>query len=126
VNGSVSVTYGKDPASPKYANDPAVKLYKQIIAKYAPGANVNDGLVYYGVEKAYDIVQLLYSSGKTPTRASLLAAAQKMNWTNPFTLAGVKVQTSGNDRFPISQVKLIRYNNGIWNEFGSLINGRGR
>ena len=126
VNGSVSVTYSKDPANPKYANDAAVKLYKQIIAKYAPGANANDGLVYYGVEKAYDVVQTLYAAGQNPTRQSLLAAAAKMNWTNPFTLAGVKVQTSGNDRFPISQVKLIRYNNGIWNEFGALINGRGK
>ena len=126
VNGSVSTGYSKDPASPKYANDPAVKLYKKIIAKYAPNANANDGLVYYGVEKAYDVVQLLYNSGKNPTRASLLAAAKKMNWTNPFTLTGVKVQTTGSDRFPISQVKLIRFNNGIWNEFGSLINGRGK
>jgi branched-chain amino acid transport system substrate-binding protein len=126
VNGSISTTYSKDPASPKYANDASVKLYKKIIAKYAPSANANDGLVYYGVEKAYDIVQVLYNSGKTPTRASLLAAAGKMNWVNPFTLTGIKVQTSGNDRFPISQVKLIRYNDGIWNEVGALINGRGK
>ncbi len=126
VNGSVSVAYGKDPASPLWAKDPAVILYKKIIAKYAPTANANDALVYYGVSKAYDAVQLLYAAGKNPTRASLLAAAQKMSWTNPFSLPGVTVKTSANDRFPISQVKLQRYNNGLWNTFGPLINGRGK
>ncbi len=126
VNGSVSTAYVKDPASPVYAKDAAMKQYKQIIAKYAPTANVNDGLIAYGVAKAYDVVQLLSAAGKNPTRKSLLAAGAKMNWTNPFLLPGVKVQTTGNDRFPISQVKLIRFNNGIWNEFGTLINGRGK
>jgi branched-chain amino acid transport system substrate-binding protein len=126
VNGSVSVAYGKDPASPTWANDASVKLYKKIVAKYAPSANANDALVYYGVMKAYDTVQLLYAAGKNPTRASLLTAAGKINWTNPFALPGVKVTTGGNDRFPISQVKLQRFNNGLWNPFGALINGRGK
>ena len=45
-----------------------------------------------------------------------------MNWVNPFLLAGVKVKT-GLDR-PISQMKLIRFNNGTWSEFGPLIKGR--
>jgi len=47
-----------------------------------------------------------------------------MNWVNPFALKGVKVKTGSRDRFPISQIKLIRYNNGTWNEFGGLIKGR--
>jgi hypothetical protein len=53
-----------------------------------------------------------------------MAATAKMNWVNPFLLAGVKVKTGPQDRFPISQMKLIRYNNGTWSEFGPLIKGR--
>jgi len=41
------------------------------------------------------------------------------------TIPGVKVKTSPNDPFPISQVKLVQYNNGLWNEIGNLIDGRG-
>ncbi len=33
-----------------------------------------------------------------------------MNWVNPFMLAGVTVKTGPQDRFPLSQIKLIRYN----------------
>jgi branched-chain amino acid transport system substrate-binding protein len=126
VNGSISVSYAKDPADPQYANDAAVKLYKQVMSKYAPSANANDALYYYGVAKAYDVVRVIQAAGKNPTRASLVKAARHMNWVNPFLLAGVTVQTSPTDPFPVSQVKLMRFQDGLWRTFGSLINGRGK
>ena len=70
------------------------------------------------------MVKLLQASGKNPTRASLMAATKRMNWVNPYTIKGVKVKTSRADRFPLSQIKLIRFSNPTWNEFGSLIKGR--
>jgi len=47
-----------------------------------------------------------------------------MNWVNPYAIKGVRVTANAKDRFPISQMKLIRYNNGTWSEFGPLFNGR--
>jgi branched-chain amino acid transport system substrate-binding protein len=124
VNGSVSSSYTKNPTNPKYANDAAVKRYRSIMARFSGGANADNTFHYYGVAKASDVIRLLYLAGKNPTRASLMAATAKMNWVNPFLLAGVKVKTGPQDRFPISQMKLIRYNNGTWSEFGPLIKGR--
>jgi branched-chain amino acid transport system substrate-binding protein len=124
VNGSVSSSYTKNPTNPKYANDSAVKRYRSIMARFSGGANADNTFHYYGVAKASDVVRLLYLAGKNPTRASLMAATAKMNWVNPFLLAGIKVKTGPQDRFPISQMKLIRYNNGTWSEFGPLIKGR--
>jgi ABC-type branched-subunit amino acid transport system substrate-binding protein len=125
VNGSISVGYVKDPKNPKYAKDAAVVLYKKLMAKYAPSADPNNGLYIYGMAKAYDTVQLLRQVGKNPTRAKLQAAWAHMNWTNPFLLPGVKVHTTANNHFPISQMKLLKYGNGLWQEVGDLINGRG-
>jgi len=125
VNGSISTGYLMDPQAPQYQNTVAMKLYRQLMAKYAPNADPNNGLYYYGVAKAWDIAKLLQTAGKNPSRQTLLNAARHMNWTNPFTIPGVKIKTTPNDPFPISQVKLIRYNNGLWNEFGNLIDGRG-
>ena len=124
VNGSVSSSYTKNPTNPKYANDAAVKRYRSIMARFSGGADANNTFHYYGVAKASDVIRLLYLAGKNPTRASLMAATAKMNWVNPFLLAGVKVKTGPQDRFPISQMKLIRYGNGTWSEFGPLIKGR--
>ena len=124
VNGSVSSSYTKNPTNPTYRNDSAVKRYRDIMRRFGGGADANNTFHYYGVAKASDVVRLLYLAGRNPTRASLMAATAKMNWVNPFLLKGITVKTGPQDRFPISQMKLIRYNNGTWSEFGALIKGR--
>jgi branched-chain amino acid transport system substrate-binding protein len=123
VNGAVSSAYLKNPTNPKYAKDPQVKQFLSLMSRFGGGATPNT-FHYYGMAKAYDAVRLLYLAGKNPTRASLMKATQRMNWVNPWAIKGVRVKTGSKDRFPISQMKLIRYNNGTWSEFGPLIKGR--
>ena len=124
IEGAVSTAYLKNPANPAYASDAAVRSYRDIMRRFGGDADPNNTFYYYGVAKAYDVVRLLRMSGKTPTRRALIAATRKMNWVNPYAIRGVRVKTSRRDTFPISQIKLVRYTNGTWTEFGSLINGR--
>ena len=126
VNGSLSTYYTKDPANPSWANDPGMKLYLRIMAKYAPaGAKTTDGLYLYGMAKAYTFVQALKAAGPNPTRASLLKAVYSMNdRTNPFLLPGVVTKTGPGDFFPISQQKLQRFTNGTWQPVGPLVDTR--
>jgi branched-chain amino acid transport system substrate-binding protein len=125
VNGMISTGYLKNNTNPKYRTDGAVKAYKRIMANHGPdGININNTFYYYGVAKAYDFVKLMYLAGRKPTRASLMAATAKMDWVNPYALKGVRVKTSRSDRFPIDQGKVIRYNNGTWNEISALYKGR--
>jgi branched-chain amino acid transport system substrate-binding protein len=126
VNGSLSVAYLKDPSSPQWNNDPAMRQYRTIMQRYAPGVNANDGLYYYGVAKAETFVQALYKAGKNLTRARLMNALQTMNATNKFALPGVRQKTSARDRFIISQMQLIRYTHPDWRLQGRLIEGRPR
>src|SRR5205807_3106575 len=50
--GAISAVYLKDPTDPKWADDASVKLYKQVLAKYAPQADPNDNYYFYGVAVA--------------------------------------------------------------------------
>ncbi len=124
TNGAISDSYLKNPPNPAYANDAAVKQYKAMAKKFAPGANLDDAIFFYGVAKAYDTVKLLYAAGKNPTRASLMKAARKMNWVNPYTIKGMKVKTTATDGFPLDQVKMIRYQSGSWSEISPLMKAR--
>jgi len=124
VNGSLSVAYLKDPSSPSWNNDPAMRLYRQIMARYGRGLNANDGLYYYGVAKAETFVQALYKAGRNLTRARLMNALLSMNQANRFALPGVMQKTSRTDRFVISQMQLQRYTHPDWNRIGRLIEGR--
>ena len=120
VNGVVTTTYLKDPAAPKYANDPQVKFYKTLMAKYLPGANVNNAQYFYGMAKAADFVQALYRAGKNPTRASLMRAVENLTYKSPWLLQGSQISTTPTNAFPIKYQKLTRFNNGSFAEFGPL------
>jgi branched-chain amino acid transport system substrate-binding protein len=126
VNGSLSVAYLKDPSSPTWDNDAAMKLYREIMAKYAPTAKATDGLYLYGMAKAETFVQALYKAGANPTRASLMAALLSMNSENKFALPGVMQKTTKADHFVISQMQLQRYTHPDWKLQGKLIDGRPR
>jgi branched-chain amino acid transport system substrate-binding protein len=124
TDGAISSAYLKNPTNPAYAKDPVMRTYYRLMGKYAPGIDARNGFYYYGFAKGYDVVRLLYLAGKNPTRESLMAATKKMNWHNPYAIAGIVDKTSASDRFPISQIKLVKYQSGSWTEFGSLIKGR--
>jgi branched-chain amino acid transport system substrate-binding protein len=128
VNGSISVQYLKDPASPDNANDAGVNQYKQIMGKYLPNAKVTDGLYLYGFAKGRSFCNLLDSIPKSKlTRPALMAKANNFTETNamnPWFLPGVRSTTSKNDKFPISAERLIEFENGGWKPIGQLVDPR--
>jgi branched-chain amino acid transport system substrate-binding protein len=113
-NRTFTVQYAKDPASPTWDNDSAMKLYKQVMAKYNPKARVTDSLNYYGVSVAEAFVELMYKAGKNPTRASLMKALRSWNELNPFLLPGNRQKTGGNDQLPLQCERIIKYTDGTF------------
>jgi branched-chain amino acid transport system substrate-binding protein len=126
VNGSISIAYLKDPASPRWANDPIVKQYTTLMGKYNPRGRVSDGLNFYGFAKAHTFVRAMYKAGRNPTRASLMRALLSFNETSPYALPGVRLKTSATDHFMISHIQPQRFNDGNWTLFGRLTDGRPR
>ncbi len=121
VNATISGVFLKDPTDPKWRNDPGVKLYRQILARYAPQADPNDPYHVYGMAAAFTFVEALNKAGKTPSREALVAAVGSLNVTkDPFTIPGVFVKTGPSDRFPIEQMLLQRWQKGSWRSFGGL------
>ncbi len=125
VNGSLSIAFVKDPTDKVWAKDPVVALYHSILKKYAPGAKPEDVYNFYGMGVAYTMVDALKHAGKSPTRASLLTAAQHLNEVNPFMRPGVKIATSPTDYYPISKAQLVRYDQIHWVAVGPLVSARG-
>ncbi len=125
VNGSLSIAFVKDPTDKVFAKDPVVALYRSILKKYAPGAKPEDVYNFYGMGVAFTMVDALKHAGKSPTRASLLTAAQHLNEVNPFMRPGIKITTSPTDYYPISKAQLVRYDRIHWVAVGSLQSARG-
>jgi len=127
VLGSVSVVFLKDPTDPKWKRDPAILLYRQIMAKYAKGANVNDVYHVYGMAVAATLVEALKKAGKNLTRDGLVKAVGNLNvTTNPFLLPGISIKTGPNDHFPLNQVYLQQWTRTGWRQFGGLLTYKGQ
>ncbi len=126
VNGSITTSYLKDPSNPAQNRDAALQEYRRIMGKYAPSANASNQLYVYGFALADTFVQAMYKVGRNPTRAGLMNALLGLNTTNRFALNGVRLKTSKTDHFVMSQMRLQRFNNGIWTPIGPLIEGRPR
>jgi branched-chain amino acid transport system substrate-binding protein len=121
IAGTVSVNFLKDPTDPRWKNDPGIKLYRSIMAKYAKGANVSDVYHVYGMAVGFETVGLFKRLGANPTRAGLIARARSITSAgNPFLLPGISVKTGKGDNFPIQQVQLQRWTKGHWVPFGGL------
>ncbi|NUR75054.1 MAG: ABC transporter substrate-binding protein [Thermoleophilia bacterium] len=125
VNGSLSIAFVKDPTDKVFAKDPVVALYHSILKKYAPAAKAEDVYNFYGMGVAYTMVDALRHAGKSPTRASLLKAAQHLDEVNPFMRKGIKIATSTNDYYPISKAQLVRYDRVHWVAVGPLVSAGG-
>jgi branched-chain amino acid transport system substrate-binding protein len=125
ANGSRSIAFVKDPTDRVWAKDPVVRLYRSILAKYAPGERFEDVYNFYGMSVAYTMVDALERAGKSPTRASLLAAAQHLDEVNPFMRPGIKITTTRTDYYPIGKAQLVRYDRVHWVAMGPLVSARG-
>ncbi len=122
AEGTISILWGKDPATPKFKGDAGVALAAKIIKKYVPGGNPSDGFLVAGMAEAFSFVDALKAAGKNLTRKGLMTAVTHMNEANnPFLIPGVTVRTTPTFRFPISAVQLQRWHRGHWVPFGGVV-----
>src|SRR5919204_5018346 len=115
ANGSISIVFGKDPATPIFASDKGIKLFQSIWRKYGSdqkSIDFKDGYLVAGMAVAYTMVDTLKKAGKNLTRQSVMRAATHLNEKgNPFVLPGITIRTTPSFRFPLTQVRLQRWNN---------------
>jgi branched-chain amino acid transport system substrate-binding protein len=126
VSGIFTTVYLKDPANhARYANDPGMKLYNEIMAKYLPGADKDDGNYLYGVSIAFTMVDVLKRAGRDLTRKKVMEAATHLDEKdNPWAYPGVVIRTTPSSRFPITQMIAAKWLSSDWSPAGVLVDTR--
>jgi branched-chain amino acid transport system substrate-binding protein len=124
VDNTYTVQYNKDPASPEWDEDAAMRLYRKVMSRYYPNGDAAavqaNGIVYFGVSVAHAFVQLLYNAGTSPTRAGIMKAARTWNEVNPFLLPGNKQKTGGKDQFPVGCERIVKFTDGTFKAVSKL------
>jgi branched-chain amino acid transport system substrate-binding protein len=128
AEGSISIVFGKDPASPIWKNDKGIKLFQTILKKYGSGIgarDLKDGYYTAGMATAFTMVNTLRKAGRNLTRESVMRAATHLKEkNNPFVLPGITIRTTPTSRYPLTQVRLQRWTKGVWRPFGKLLSAK--
>jgi branched-chain amino acid transport system substrate-binding protein len=130
ANGVLSVTPLVDPSDPANDSSPAVKLYKEQVAKNAPkGTDATDGIVAYGWTTGALFAKILEESPKL-TRSSVMETARTLSDIKDvgLQLPGSTWSTSADDWFLGETFQLIKYDATVGHSvnIGSLIDDNGK
>ena len=99
-------------------NDPKIKKHKEIMAKYAPGLQIQNFTVY-GHAAAETMVETLKQAGRNPTRDSLIQAAEGIKCFKGMAFSPVSM--GADDHRPLESIRLERIENGKYVYFGDII-----
>lgn len=125
AEGLITLNYVKDPAAAEWANDPEIKQYKTILAKYGKGLKANDYFNVQGFAWAQTLQRALERS--KPTRASFMAAVRSMKNTRiQWLVPGAVVNTSPKDGFPIECFVYEKYSGGQYRVQGKTVCANGK
>ncbi|KPF89136.1 branched-chain amino acid ABC transporter substrate-binding protein [Rhodopseudomonas sp. AAP120] len=120
--GIVTGAYLKDPGDPRWANDPGMQQWRDWMQTYNPGADPADIFNVSGYTFAQMMELLLKRAGDDLTRANLMKQAESLHDVEmPMLLPGIKLQMSPDQRIPIRQLQMARFNGTSWELFGDVL-----
>jgi branched-chain amino acid transport system substrate-binding protein len=123
AKGIISTAYFKDPQTAQWADDPAVKEYRDALKKYSPKSDPEDAFNMYGWTVATTMAKALEQM-KKPTRAALMDAVRNMDLEQGTLLPGNKVQTSPTDGYPLEAMQIVKFDGQNWQLQGDLIQAK--
>jgi ABC-type branched-subunit amino acid transport system substrate-binding protein len=123
ATGLISAGYYKDPADPRYAQDPAMQEWLSFMKRYVPDGSTTDGFNLYGYLAAQTMAQVLKQCGNDLSRENVMRQATNLNFSPPLLLPGVSITTGPRDFFPIKQMMLQRFDGTRWVPFSEAISG---
>ena len=120
--GIITAAYLKDPTDKQWENDAEMKVWRDWMTKYMPGANQADGNYVFAVAVATMMKETLAKCGDDLTRENVMRqAANFQNVRIPLLLPGIQVSTSPTDYYPIQAVQLSRFKDDSWELFGDIM-----
>ncbi len=104
----ISTQWSKSPSDPQWTNDPAMKTYREAIARYAPEADPNEDFVLNAWTWAQILVEII-KKAPALTRAGVMGSARTADVHVGTMLDGINFTTGQNDYAPIESLQPVRF-----------------
>lgn len=120
--GVISAARVKDVTDPKYQNDPAIKWYRDFLAKYGAGTDIADYDYENGVNHGMLLEVLLRQCGNDLSRENILKQSRNLkNVSLPLLAPGITLNTSDSNSQAFTQLQMQRFNGTTWETFGTPV-----
>jgi len=120
--GIVSSAYLMTPGDPEWNDEPAMREWRDWMAKYYPEGDTTDYLNVYGYVTAQILVQVLRQAGDELTRENVMRQAARLQRFAPkMMLPGITVGTGEDDFAPFESLQLMRFDGKSWVRFGGVV-----
>ena len=120
--GVISAARVKDVTDPKYQDDPAIKWYREFLAKYGNGTDMADYDFENGVNHGMLLEALLKQCGNDLSRENILKQSRSLKELSlPLLAPGITLSTSATNSQAFTQLQLQRFNGTTWETFGSPV-----
>jgi branched-chain amino acid transport system substrate-binding protein len=124
AQGIVSTIYNKDPSDPRWAEDPAIRDYKEFLQTYVPSVSYDDLIAIGAFNYAQTLVQVLKQCGDDLTRENVMRQAANLKDFAPTAIyPGIKFNTSPTDYAVMKDLQMVRFEGDRWVPFGPVITG---
>jgi len=124
AKGILSAAILKDPSSPLWKDDPAVKEWEAFMTAYYPEGNRIDTFTAYGYLLAQTMAQVLRQCGDDLTRENVMRQATSIKELElGLLLPGIRINTSPTDYFPVKHMQMTRFNGETIELVGPLYSG---
>ena len=114
AQGIMSMQYLKDPSDPEFANDPALKAYREWMGKDYPAGDPIDFTNVYGYSVAQTLVEVLKQCGNDLSRENIMRQATNLDIELPLLLPNGRVHTTPTDRYPVKSARMVRFEGNHW------------
>jgi hypothetical protein len=113
--GIVAIRYSKDAGVPRWKDDPDVKGFEALRAKYLPNVDPDNTIAYAGYGQAVTMGEILRRCGDTLTRENVLKHASTLDgFHSPFFLDGISYSYTPDDYTPMKTLYISIFNGKDW------------
>lgn len=121
AEGVYTVQWLKDPADPQWADEPAMREYREAVEQYGDGADPDDLSVLNGYAFGRAFIEAL-STMNDPTREGLIEAWDGIENVEVGALIPEVSLTAGPDGRLVHAYRVARYDGESWQLEGEVIN----
>lgn len=112
--GVIGAAYAKDPADPRWEDDPAIEEWRQWMKDYYPEGTLTDTLPIVAYVQGQVVVEVLRKADDNLTRENIKDQSLSLDFQPDLFMPGVRIVTGPDDTAPIEEMPLSQFRSGSW------------